>query len=218
MTVQGGMTGATPPTGGYGPAQVGMGFPPGPPQPAPYTRGPRRRRGAILIGAGVLLAIALGAAALVVALMSPGRQSTSGAPMPATTQQPGSTSDADRALCQAIAPLMAESDRVSNAYIDTGATGTPARDAATPKYVSDTQDWAPRIQKALEEHAAVPSGEVAPQPFLIRTLQRFIDDRKLFVANVRPGPSTNIDQSAWTDSLVAYGGPLAICEDLGVKW
>lgn len=212
------MTGATPPTGGYGPAQVGMGFPPGPPQPAPYTRGPRRRRETILIRAGVLLAIALGAAALVVALISPGRQSTSGAPTPTTTQQQGSTSDADRALCQAIGPLMSEGDKMSNAYVDIGPAGTPARDAATAKFVSDTQDWARRIQRVLDDHATPPAWGITPQPFFTSTLLRYIDDMRLFAANVRPGPGTPYDEAVWTDSIVAYGGPLSICQGLGVKW
>ena len=106
---------------------------------------------------------------------------------------------------------MAESDRVSNAYTGTGDMGTPARDAALPKYVSDTQDWARRTQAVLD---ANPDAD----PFFRRTLQRFIDDRKLFVANVRPGPGQDYDQSAWADSLTAYGGPLSICQGLGIKW
>jgi hypothetical protein len=203
------MTGPTPPTGGYGPAQVGIGFPPGPPQPAPYTPSPRRRRGAILIGAGVLLAIALGAAALVLALMSPGRQSS--APTPTTTQQPGSTSDADRALCQAIAPLMKTSQDERNGLVQTGPPGSPGQDAALPKFVTDTKTWASQAQQVLDEHAN-------PPRHLTRTLQRYVDDMLLFVESVRPGPSSKYDEAAWTDSTVAAGGPMAVCYDLGVQW
>ena len=50
------------------------------------------------------------------------------------------------------------------------------------------------------------------------TLQRYIDDMQLFVASVRPGPGTKYDEAAWTDSIVAYGGPLATCQALGVQW
>ena len=58
----------------------------------------------------------------------------------------------------------------------------------------------------------------AAQPFLKRTLQRYIDDMSLYVKNARPGPQTTYDTAAWADSLVAYGGPLAICQGLGVHW
>jgi hypothetical protein len=49
-------------------------------------------------------------------------------------------------------------------------------------------------------------------------LQRYVDDMQLFVASVRPGPGTKYDEAAWTDSIVAYGGPLATCQALGVQW
>lgn len=216
MTVQGGTTGQTPPTGGHGPAPASPGFPPGP--PPPYMGGPPKRRRGMVFGAGVVLAL-IAVAALVLAIVGLTRNPAPPTPAPSASAASTNTQDADRALCQAIAPLMAESDRVSNAYIDTGPTGTPARDASTPKYVADTQDWASRLQKVLDEHSAPQAaGAGSPQPFLIRSLQRFVDDRRFFVANVRTGPSTNIDQAAWTDSLVAYGGPLSICQDLGVKW
>jgi hypothetical protein len=41
---------------------------------------------------------------------------------------------------------MGDYDPVSNDWLATGATGTPARDAALPKYRSDTQDWARKSQ------------------------------------------------------------------------
>jgi hypothetical protein len=45
------------------------------------------------------------------------------------------------------------------------------------------------------------------QPFFKRTLQRYIDDMKLYVENVRPGPKQTYQAPASADSLVAYGGP-----------
>ena len=177
----------------------------------------RRRRGSLL-GGGVVLAILLAAAALVVALVRPGSQAAPSAPPSAVPAQPASTADADKALCQAIAPLMTEDDKMSNAFIDAGPMGTPARNAAIPKYVNDTQDWAKRIQQVLDAHMGPAAGGVPPQAFLTRTLQRFIDDRKLLAANIRPGPGTKYDDEAYNDSMAAYGGPLAICQDLGVRW
>jgi len=48
--------------------------------------------------------------------------------------------------------------------------------------------------------------------------QGYIDDMQLFVASVRPGPGTQYDEAAWTDSIEAYGGPLATCQALGIGW
>jgi len=127
------------------------------------------------------------------------------------TATPSDTTEADRALCTAIAPLMAEDDRTSNTWRNTGDPGTPARDAALPKFRSDTEDWANRIQPILDQHPDV-------DPFFQRTLQRFIDDRILYVRNARPGPPEEYDKAIWADSLSAYGGPLSICDALGIKW
>lgn len=180
--------------------------------PPPVFQGdfmPRgRRRG--LLGTGVVLAILLATAALVVAVVSIAGQPTQASDAVAPANPQAATA-ADRALCQAIAPLMKENDDRSNAFLATGQPGAPERDAALPKFVSDTQDWARRTQQALEAHAN-------PPRFMTRTLQRYIDDMQLFVSSVRPGPGTQYDEAAWTDSIVAYGGPLATCQALGIGW
>jgi hypothetical protein len=156
---------------------------------------------------GVVLANVLALAALVIALVSPTSQ-------PAPTAGPSSpqaATAADKALCQAIGPLMKENDDRSNAFLATGQAGSPQRDAALAKFVSDTQDWARRTQQVLDAHAT-------PPRFTTRALQRYIDDMQLFVASVRPGAGTQYDEAAWTDSIVAYGGPLATCQQLGIGW
>jgi hypothetical protein len=215
MTTGGMATPSVPPGGGTfaGPA-AGAPLPPGPPPHGWDQRrsGPRRGRG--LLGAiGIVVALLLGAAALVVALTGVGRQPAPGpglgAPTPTTAS--GSTDDADRALCEAIAPLMAESNKAAKEFFDLGEQGTSARDAALPKFAADTKDWAHRAQAILDANPDV-------QPFLARTLQRYIDDLKLYAQSIRPGPQQTYDAAAWTDSLVAYGGPLATCQDLGVNW
>jgi hypothetical protein len=167
-----------------------------------------RRRG--LLGTGVVLAILLATAALVVAVVSIAGQPAQGSDA-VTPANPQAATAADRALCQAIAPLMKENDDRSNAFLATGQPGAPERDTALPKFVSDTQDWARRTQQTLDAHAN-------PLRFMTRTLQRYIDDMQLFVSSVRPGPGTQYDEAAWTDSIVAYGGPLATCQALGVGW
>jgi hypothetical protein len=160
----------------------------------------------------VVLAVLLAGTALIVAIVAltekPPHAASTAAPPPS---QQGPTTDADRKLCQAIGPLMKENDDRSNAFLGTGQPGSPEQDAALPKFVADTQDWARRTQQVLDANAN-------PPRLLTRTLQRYIDDMQLFVASVRPGPGTKYDEAAWTDSIVAYGGPLATCQALGVQW
>jgi hypothetical protein len=190
-------------------------LPPGPmpPQYAPPTQymgrppGGRRR---VLVGVALALAILLGAAALTVGIVALVRK-----PAPTVASAPPSnpkvSTDADHALCQAIGPLMKENDDRSNAFLAAGQPGSPERDAALPKFVSDTQAWAVRTQQVLDAHAT-------PPRFMARALQRYIDDMQLFAASVRPGPGTQYDEAAWTDSIVAYGGPLSACQALGIGW
>lgn len=156
---------------------------------------------------GVIVAVVLATVALVLSLVSLLTQ-----PDPApSAPKPPPVADADKALCQAIGPLMKENDDRSNAFLATGEAGSPERDAALPKFVADTQDWARRTQQALDAHAT-------PPRLSTRALQRYIDDMQLFVASVRPGPGTQYDEAAWTDSIVAYGGTLATCQQLGIGW
>jgi hypothetical protein len=189
---------------------AGERFQPGPPQP-PYGAPPVGNRRRVLTGVGVLVAVAIATAALVLALVSMEREPASSAPAAAPSAPQVSAAGADRALCQAIAPLMKENDDRSNAFLGSGEPGSPEQTAALPKFVTDTQDWARRTQAALDAHAN-------PPRFMTRTLQRYIDDMQLFVASVRPGPGTKYDEAAWTDSIVAYGGPLSVCQALGIQW
>ena len=193
------------PPAGPGPSGYAWAYPP---PPAPTSR-----RGK-LMAAGLVVAIVLATAALVVggiALARSAKPAMSATPAASPAPTTTDSTAADHALCEAIAPLMAEDDRVSNAWTDTGEPGTPARDAALPKYRADTENWARRTQLVLDAH---PDAD----PFFKRTLQRFIDDRKLLVANMAPGPPKQYDQEIWSDSLSAYGGPLSICSKLGIKW
>lgn len=176
----------------------------------PYA-GPPRRSGRRVLGAGVMVAILLAVAALIVAIVALPEEPPPAAAPPAPPSQQGPTPDADRKVCEAIAPLMKENDDRSNAFLGTGQPGSPEQDAALPKFVTDTQDWARRTQQVLDANAN-------PPRLLTRTLQRYVDDMQLFVASVRPGPGTKYDEAAWTDSIVAYGGPLATCQALGVQW
>ena len=178
---------------------------------APPYGGPLPQSRRKILGAGVVLAVSLAVAALIVAILALTQEPPPAASAAAPPNPQGPTTDADRKLCQAIAPLMKENDDRSNAFLGTGEPGSPEQDAALPKFVTDTQDWARRTQQVLDANAN-------PPRLLTRTLQRYVDDMQLFVASVRPGPGTKYDEAAWTDSIVAYGGPLAICQALGVQW
>jgi hypothetical protein len=185
--------------------------PPPPYVPAgPFVQRPRRV-GVLLAALGIVVAIAFATAALVVSLISAHRNANPA--QVAQTQgqgsnQPASTTQADRALCEAIAPLIKESNADAKAYT-TIANGTSERDAATPGFVSQTSDWVKRAQPVLDQYST-------PPRYLTRTLQRYIDDMRLLASSLRPGPSTEADRTAWNDSLVALGGPYEVCGDLGV--
>ena len=168
---------------------------------------------AIAVAAAILLATA----ALVVGIVDLTRSLTRAAPLPlspttsAPTPAPTDFTAANRALCTAIAPLMSESDRVAKTYSDLGPANTPAWNAGKDKFISDTRDWVGRIQPVIDSHPGA-------DPYFRRSLQRFVDDRRLLVADLEEGPWQPYDQTNWNDSLSAYNGPLTTCWDLGVKW
>lgn len=214
-----------PPNGGPfgpppGPGPSGYAEPPAlppPPQaPAPVFLSPRPSRlRTALAAAGILLAVVLAASSLVVALTGRSSSDTNtpapSADNPAASSDTASTEVADRGLCTAIAPLMSEYSRTAKAWFALGQPGTPARDAALPQFISDTEDWVARVDAVMDEHTGV-------QPRFERTLQRYVDDLWLFANNVEPGPERTYDGAAWTDSLIAYGGPQSICDSLGAGW
>lgn len=183
----------------------------GPPHRAP-KRGP-------LVAAGVVTAVLLATAALVVSLVGMNRPvpsasttTTSTAEAPPTTAAPSSdTAAADRKLCEDVGPLLRESNETGKAFVNLGVTGTPARDAGIPDYEASVLDWVKRIQPVLDRH---PSAD----PYLRRMLQRMVDDIHSYATSIRPGPATDPDAAAWNDASVAYGGPFDVCHRLGVRW
>jgi hypothetical protein len=160
------------------------------------------------------VAVVLAVAALIVALVRGGESSAPATPtaQPTTSSTPttgGDTTATDKALCEAIAPLIKENSARKRAFTDLGPDGSPERDAGLQDFRDKTQDWARRAQNALDEHAN-------PPRYFTRTLQRYIDDTRLIVANLRTGPSTESDTAAWNDSLVALAGPFEVCGKLGI--
>jgi len=91
-----------------------------------------------------VIAIVLAVAALVVgviALTRAARTAPPASPAPAPTSAPPSaaaqnTTDAHRALCQPISPLMADVDRISNTYMGLSPAGSPQR--GTLRYLNSS--------------------------------------------------------------------------------
>lgn len=202
-------------THGYAPPPpAGVpGPPPGLPsygwvQPEPPR--PRRGMAIALAGVGLLAATAIG-----LSIVSLTRTATPAASTSSTTSSasatPVDTAAATHDLCAGIGPLLSANDRTANAYLALGAAGTPARDAATPKFINDTNTAITQIQDVLDRH---PDAD----PFLRRALQRHVDDQHLITADLSAGPFQDYDQVVWADHLAAYSGVLTVCSKAGVKW
>jgi hypothetical protein len=192
--------------------QPGSYMPPGsyPPPPQPPKRG-------LLMTVGLAITALLATAALVVGIIAISRPTTTtpvnrtpSAASP-TTSGATDTTAADRNLCEAVGPLLRESDETGKAFVNLGQSGTPARDAGIPGYEASVLDWVKRIQPVLDSHSEA-------DPFLRRTLQRMVDDIRIYATSIRPGPETAPDAAAWNDASVAYGGPFDVCHRLGVQW
>lgn len=216
------MTGSSPFPPGFGAPPPGNGPPPPPSGPGyvpqvsanfgPSAGPPRSRTG--LLASGVVLAVLLGVAALVLSILAVVRGPEPAPPPAAPKAEPEElfVDDADKALCEAIAPLMKESDDKNQALTNAGPPGSPERSALIPEFKNHTLDWATRMQKLINEHAD-------PPRYLTRTLQAYVDSSLLYSENIYPDrPPDSYDGAVWDSAAVAYGGPLGTCYKLGIKW
>jgi len=159
----------------------------------------------------------LAVAALIVGIVGLNRPiastSTSRSSSAAITSTPAAsdTSATDRKLCEAVGPLLRESNEKGKAFVNLGDPGTPTRDAGIPEYEASVVDWVKRIQPVVDRY---PSAD----PYLRRSLQRMIDDIRVYATNIRPGPETPPDAAAWNDATIGYSGPHEVCHRLGVHW
>lgn len=179
------------------------------PEPAPRTP---RRVGTITNG----IAIVLSCAALgvgITALLRPAEQVAAPTPSPTSPTRPTNTTEANRAFCTAIAPLMAESNKTAQALSHLG-KDSPDWNAGARTFIDETKDWVGRMQPVIDSHGDA-------DPFLLRGMQRFVDDRRFLIADLQGGSEPKwlpYDQTGWDDSLIAGSGPLNVCWNLGVKW
>lgn len=178
---------------------------------------PRRIKLIVIAIATAIAAMVIAITALIVGIIDLTRTTPSAQPVRVTehpsppTRSAAEQASADHALCEAIAPLMSESNHTAQAYSSLGPANSPEWKVGVPKFVSDTKDWVSRIQPVIDTH---PDADA----YFRRSMQRFIDDRRYLVADLEAGPWQPYDQTNWNDSLSALGGPLTICWDLGVKW
>lgn len=167
----------------------------------------------VLVGVSTIVSIT----ALVLGVIAVGNSAQAPASTPPASEVPASAvpilfdDDADRALCEALPDLMRESTSRRNAFIATPAD-SPERKAAIPRFKTESEDWANRMQQILAANAE-------PDRYLTRTLQRYIDDVLLYSQNTYPErPYDRFDDDTWDLAVVDYGGALGRCQQLGIRW
>jgi hypothetical protein len=212
------MTGSSPYPPGFGAPPPGS----GPPQPHAYVQQPanygssKPPKGARagLLASGVVLAVLMGVAALVLSIIGLTRNPEPPPPPPAPQAETEElfVDDADKPLCVAIGPLMREETDRGKAFLNSGDPDSPERKTAIPKFKAETLDWASRIQDLLNDHAR-------PPRYLTRTLQQYIDGMLLYSENLRDDRASDpYDNKAYEAAIVAVGGPLATCYKVGAGW
>ena len=173
-------------------------------EPRPKHRAQLARTG--LLAIGVALAVLLAVAALACCRSSRlvrgpephRRQQTSQA-----EPQQLFVDDADKALCEAIGPLMKESnDELFLA--EPGKPDSPERAAAIPQFKADTLGLGDRIQKLLNEHANPPR-YLDPDAPAIHRWTCFYTAKTC----IRTAVPTHSTKQPTTRRSIAYGGPLA---------
>ena len=176
-----------------------------PPPPAARTTTATRSRGralyerGVLIGVGIVAAVALSGTALALSLTrsEPEGPSQSAAATPASTPGPVG-GPADRELCEAIAPLVQENTNTVNTFAGLGERGTSERDAGIAGFQASIRDWVSRIEPVLEGH---PSASA----YLTRNFQWYIDSNRIYASQLKPGRGNPADEAAWNDASVALG-------------
>lgn len=184
-----------------------------PPPPGHADPSRKQSRSVTAIVAAILAAGALIAAAIVVAGdRSQPAGSTSSTTPTIAAGHPG-TVEANRTFCTDIAPLMAESNKTAQAFsrLDKKA---PDWKAGAQTFMDATTAWLDRMQPVIDSHGDA-------DPYLQRSMQRFVDDTRDLLADLAAGDGPEwlpYDQTIWNDGLGALSGVAHVCYTLGVKW
>lgn len=192
------------PVGGPVPPSFGPGYPP------PL----KQSRAGVWLGS---IACVLATVALVVGVTALVTAQEESSPAPKTAEPKGLAEellvpDADRPLCQAIAPLMKEQTERGNAFLAAGAPESTERKAAIPRFKAETLGWAAEVQALLNSHSN-------PPRYLTRTLQGYVDGMLLYSENMyQDKESDAYDNTTYDSAAVYYGGPLGACFKVGVRW
>lgn len=180
--------------------------------PASAVGAPRKRPGwgAWARGAGVVAAVAMSAAAVVITLQRPAVMETSSAEPAARVTAGPVGGPGDVVLCAAIAPLVKEGSREAKAFMALRSTRSndEVRQLMGP-FQEFIAGWAPEVEAVVDAHPGA-SG------YLSRNLYRYVDDRRIYAAMLDPGRGNTTDVATWTDSLVALGAGYEVCGAVGV--
>jgi len=168
----------------------------------------------MLVPIGVGLAVVLSAAALVVALLRGGQESARPMAAPQENMElPEMLVDGpDRELCLAIGPLMVESQDTRKTFQAVGPKNSPERRAAIPRFKSDVDDWAQRMQQTINQHEE-------PPRYLTRIIQRYIDDMTIYVVTLSPEREASSYETPIYDlTIIDFSGIMGRCFDVGAPW
>lgn len=183
-------------------------LPPAPTGPAATIP---RRRGRWITNSATAIGVIAGGAALVLSLTYH-HSAPAAAPSPAPAVVAGPVGGAaDKALCAAIVDLVNEANTTDTAFAGLGTDGSPERDAAIPGYQAAVRDWVTRIEPVLATHPGA-------SEYLLRTLHRFTDDRRIYAAMRGTGPEGSDETAARSDELLALGAAYDVCPKLGPGW
>lgn len=184
------------------------------PPPHPGHVGPARAQRRSV--AAIVVAIFAAGVMIAVAIVVAGNRSHPGGSAPTTptvTAGHTGTAEANRAFCTDIAPLMAESDKTAQAFsrLDRKA---PDWKAGAQAFMDATTPWLDRMQPVIDSHGDA-------DPFLQRSMQRFVDDTRYLLADLAAGEGPEwlpYDQTSWNDGLAALSGVAHVCYTVGVRW
>ena len=161
-----------------------------------------------LLASGVVLAVVLGIAALVLSIISTIRGPEPSPPpqAPQADQQQLFVDDADHEFCDAMGPLMRESSDSRN-YASAGWSAKHAgKKSGNTAVLKDSYDWADRVQDLLNQYS-VPPRFYAQLPKVHRR-------RIMFAEGLSPTRDSSIYESQSTSVVYGPSGLIGRCSEV----